>query len=124
MQIKTRRRSRQEETKVWRVVPRYLLPLPFDVFMCDEVGSELHALIKKLAIRWVKNRSETYSNEFQHLVEGRKYYVFGGDSLLSYSKLFHSARVTISADRGWRLRASDSCIRKAPCLYTHIVPRG
>ena len=34
------------------------------------------------------------------------------------------ARVILSADRGWRLRAPDSSARKARCLYTHIAPRG
>ena len=37
---------------------------------------------------------------------------------------FHSARVVISADTGWRLRAPDSSVRKARCLNTRIAPRG
>ena len=37
---------------------------------------------------------------------------------------FHSVRVIISADRGWCLRAPDSSVRKARCLYTHIEPKG
>ena len=37
---------------------------------CGEVGSDVHALIKELAIRRVKHRSETRSNEFQRLEEG------------------------------------------------------
>ena len=37
---------------------------------------------------------------------------------------FHSVRVIISADRGWRLRAPGSSVRKARCLYTFIAPRG
>ena len=37
-----------------------------------DVGSDLHALIKELAIRRVQRRSETYSNEYQHLAEGTK----------------------------------------------------
>ena len=37
---------------------------------CGDVGSDLHALIKELAIRRVQHRSETYSNESQHLAEG------------------------------------------------------
>ena len=42
-----------------------------DMLMCDEVGcSDVHALIKELAIRWVENSSETHSDESQHLVEG------------------------------------------------------
>ena len=34
---------------------------------CGDVGSDVHALIKELAIRRVQHRSETYSNESQHL---------------------------------------------------------
>ena len=34
------------------------------------VGSDVHALIKELAIRRVQYRSETYSNESHHLAEG------------------------------------------------------
>ena len=30
---------------------------------CGDVGSDVHALIKELAIRRVQHRSETYSNE-------------------------------------------------------------
>ena len=41
-----------------------------------------------------------------------------------YSRHSHSARVTISADRGWRLRAPDIPIRKARRLYKRIVPGG
>ena len=37
---------------------------------CGDVGSDVHALIKELAIRRVQHRSETYSNESQHLAEG------------------------------------------------------
>ena len=39
---------------------------------CGDVGSDVHALIKELAIRRVQRRSETYSNESQHLAEGTK----------------------------------------------------
>ena len=37
---------------------------------CGDLGSDVHALIKELAISRVQNRSETYSNESQHLAEG------------------------------------------------------
>ena len=37
---------------------------------CGEVGSDVHVLIKELAIRRVQHRSETHSNESQHLAEG------------------------------------------------------
>ena len=36
---------------------------------CGEVGLDVHALIKRLAIRQVEHRSETHSNESQHLAE-------------------------------------------------------
>ena len=99
--------------------------LPLAMSTCGEVGSDVHALIKELAIRRVQHRSETYSNESQHLAGGtevtrlrRRF------SLLFYSRHSHSARVTISADRGWRLRAPDSPMRKARRLYKRIVPGG
>ena len=41
-----------------------------------------------------------------------------------YSRHSHSARLTISADRGWRLRAPDGPIRKARRRYKRIVPGG
>ena len=49
-------------------VPHSLLPLAMST--CDEVGSDVYTLIKELARRRVDHRSETNSNEFQHLVEG------------------------------------------------------
>ena len=36
---------------------------------CGDAGLDVHALIKELAIRRVQHRSETYSNDSQHLVE-------------------------------------------------------
>ena len=41
-----------------------------------------------------------------------------------YSRHSRSARVTISADGGWRLRAPDIPVRKARRLYKRIVPGG
>ena len=84
---------------------------------CGEAGSDVHALIKELAIRRVEHRSEAHSNESQHVAEGTFFVLF-------YSKHFHSARVTIAADRGWRLRAPDSSVRKVRCLYKRNVPMG
>ena len=46
--------------------------LPLAMSTCGDVGSDVHALIKELAIRRVQHRSETYSNESQHLAEGAK----------------------------------------------------
>ena len=44
--------------------------LPLTMSTCGKVGSDVHALIKELAIRWVEHRSETHSNESQHLAVG------------------------------------------------------
>ena len=45
-----------------------LLPLAMATY--GDVGLDVHALIKELAIRRVQHRSETYSNKSQHLAEG------------------------------------------------------
>ena len=44
--------------------------LPLAMSRRGDVGSDVHALIKEFAIRRVQHRSETYSNESQHLSEG------------------------------------------------------
>ena len=43
--------------------------LPLAMSTCDDVGSDVHALIKELAIGRVEHVSETHSNQSQHLVE-------------------------------------------------------
>ena len=43
--------------------------LPLAMSSCGEIGSDVHALIKEFAIRRVEHRSETHSNESQHLAE-------------------------------------------------------
>ena len=44
--------------------------LPLAMSTCGKVGSDVHALIKKLTIRRVEHRSEIHSNESQQLAEG------------------------------------------------------
>ena len=44
--------------------------------------------------------------------------------IVDATRHFPSARAIISADRGWRLRAPNSSVRKVRCLYTCIAPRG
>ena len=44
--------------------------LPLAMLTCCETGSDVHTLIKEIAIRRVEHRSEIHSNESQHLVEG------------------------------------------------------
>ena len=50
--------------------PATLYFLPLAMSTCGEVGSDVHAIIKELAIRRVQRRSETHSNESNHLADG------------------------------------------------------
>ena len=72
--------------------------LPLAMSTCGDVGSDVHALIKELAIRRVQHRSETYSNESQHLAEGtevarlRRRFSFGLQQALSFRTRHHLCR--------------------------------
>ena len=65
---------------------------------CGDVGSDVHALIKELAIRRVQHRSETYSNDSQHLAEGtevarlRRRFSFVLQQALSFRTRHHLCR--------------------------------
>ena len=65
---------------------------------CGDVGSDVHALIKELAIRRVQHRSETYSNESKHLAEGtvvarlRRRFSFVLQQALSFRTRHHLCR--------------------------------
>ena len=65
---------------------------------CGEVGSDVHVLIKELAIRRVEHRSETHSNEYQHLAEGtevarlRRRFSFILQQALSFRTRHHLCR--------------------------------
>ena len=60
----------RKKNKYHRSFPTTYSLLPFAMSTCGEVGSDVHALIKELAIGQVEHRSETRSNESQHLEEG------------------------------------------------------
>ena len=72
--------------------------LPLDMSTCGDVGSDVHALMKELAIRRVQHRSETYSNESQHLAEGtevarlRRRFSFVLQQALSFRTRYHLCR--------------------------------
>ena len=65
---------------------------------CGDVGSDVHALIKELAIRRVQHRSETYSNGSRHLAEGtevarlRRRFSFVLQQALSFRTRHHLCR--------------------------------
>ena len=72
--------------------------LPLAMSKCGDVGLDVHALIKELAIRRVQHRSETYSNESQHLAEGtevarlRRRFSFVLQQALSFRTRHHLCR--------------------------------
>ena len=72
--------------------------LPLAMPTCSDVGSDVHALIKELAIRRVQHRSETYSNESKHLAEGtevarlRRRFSFVLQQALSFRTPHHLCR--------------------------------
>ena len=72
--------------------------LPLAMSTCGDVGSDVHALIKELAIRRVQHRWETYSNDSQHLAEGtevarlRRRFSFVLQQALSFRTRHHLCR--------------------------------
>ena len=60
----------RKKNKYWGSFSATYSLIPLAMSTCGELGSDVHALIKELAIRRVKHRSETHSNESQHLAEG------------------------------------------------------
>ena len=90
--------------------------LPLAMSTCGDVGSDVHALIKKLAIRRVQHRSETYTNESQHLTEGievarlRRRFSFVLQQALSFRTRHHLCRqgVALTSTRQPRLQGPAS----------------
>ena len=84
--------------------------LPLAMSTCGEVDSDVHYLIKELAIRRVEHRLETHSNESQHLVEGtevarlRRRFSFVLQQALSFRTRYHPCRqgVTLASTRQLR----------------------
>ena len=82
----------------YRGFPATYSLLPLAMSTCGDVGSDVHALIKELAIRRVQHRSETYSNESQHLAEGtevarlRRRFYFILQQALSFRTRHHPCR--------------------------------
>ena len=72
--------------------------LPLAMSTCGDVGSDVHTVIKELAIRRVQHRSETYSNYSQHLAEGtevarlRRRFYFVLQQALSFRTRHHLCR--------------------------------
>ena len=79
--------------------------LPLAMSTCGDVGSDVHALIKELAIKRVQHRSEIYSNESQHLAEGtevarlRRRFSFVLQQALSFRTRHHLCRQEVALAR-------------------------
>ena len=88
----------RKKNKYQGLFPATYSLLPLAMSTCGEVGSDVHALIKELAIRRVEHRSETHSNESQHLVEEtevarlRRRFSFGLQQALSFRTRRHLCR--------------------------------
>ena len=88
---------------------------------CGEVGSDVHALIKELAIRRVDQRSEIHSNESQHLAEGtevarlwrRLFFVL--QQALSFRTRHHLCRQGVALASTRQLRSQGPVSVQAHC---------
>ena len=78
---------------------------------CGEVGSDVHALIKELAIRRVEHRSDAHSYESQHLAEGtevarlRRRFSFVLQQTLSFRTRHHLCRQGVALASTRQLRS-------------------
>ena len=88
----------RKKNKCWSSFPATYSLLPLAMSTCGDVGSDVHALIKELAIRRAQHRSETYSNDSQHLAEGtavarlRRRFSFVLQQALSFRTRHHLCR--------------------------------
>ena len=87
--------------------------LPLAMSTCGDVGSDVHALIKELAIRRVQHRSETYSDDSQHLAEGtevarlRRRFFFVLQQALSFCTRHHLCRQGVALASTRRPHSQD-----------------
>ena len=87
--------------------------LPLAMSTCGEVGSDVHALMKDLAIRPVEHRSEKYYNESQHLAEGtevariRRRFSFVLQQALSFRTRHHLCRQGVALASTRQLRSQS-----------------
>ena len=81
---------------------------------CGDVCSDVHALIKELAIRRVQHRSETHSNESQYLVEGtdvarlRRRFSLVLQQALSFRARHHLCRQGVALASTWQPRSQGA----------------
>ena len=104
--------------------------LPLAISTCGEVGSNVHALIKELAIRGVEHRSATYSNESQYLAEGtevarhRRRFSFVLQQALSFRTRRHLCRQGVAFASTRQLRSQGPASVQAHCTEGVTVSEG
>ena len=106
----------RRKNKYWGSFPATYSFLPLAMSTCGEFGSDVHTLIKELAIRRVEHRSETHSNESQHLAEGtevahlRWRFAFVLQQALSFHPRHHLCRqgMALASTRQLRLQGPVS----------------
>ena len=104
--------------------------LPLAMSTCGDVGSDVHALIKELAIRRVQHRSETHSKESQHLAEGtevarlRRRFSFVLQQALSFRTRHHLCRQGGALAGTRQLRTRGPASVQAHCTEGVTGPEG
>ena len=99
------------KNKYWGLFPATYSFLSLAMSTCGEVGSDVHALMKELAIRRVEHRSETHSDESQHLAEGtevarlRRRFSFVLQQALSFRTRYHLCRQRVALASTRQLRS-------------------
>ena len=87
--------------------------LPLAMSTCGDVGSDVHALTKELAIRRVEHRPEAHSNESQRLAEGteiarlRRRFSFVLQQALSFRTRHHLCRQGVALASTQQLRSQN-----------------
>ena len=95
--------------------------LPLAMSTCGDVGSDVHALIKELVSRRVQHRSETYSNDSQHLAEGTEVarlwrrFSFVLQQALSFRTRHHLCRQGVALASTQQPHSQDPASAQAHC---------
>ena len=107
----------QKKNKYRGSFPATYSLIPLAMSPCDEVGSDVHALIKELAIRLEQHRAEIHSSESKHQAEGtevarlRRRFTFVLQQALSFRTRHHLYRqgVALPSTRQPRSRRPGVC---------------
>ena len=101
----------RKKNKFWGSFAATYSLLPLAMSTCGDVGSDVHVLIKELAIRRAEHRSETHPNESQHLAEGtevarlRRRLFFVLQQALSFRTRHHLCRQGVALASTRQLRS-------------------